>query len=388
MALLDNLREEARLAPESGIVAVANYGWSKPGIIPLWAGEGDLPTPDFISQAASRALAGGETFYTRQRGIPELREALAGYHRNVFGTSAQPEEFFVTAGGMQAIQIALDMVAGKGDEVIYLSPAWPNIVGATLVAGAQPVAVSLEAGANGWACDVDRIAAAVTDRTRAIFLNTPSNPTGWTADHETLRAILDLARRKNLWIIADEIYTRFYYDGPRAPSFLDVMEAEDRIIFVNTFSKNWAMTGWRMGWIRANPALGQLIENLIQYSTSGVPQFLQRGGIAALNEGEEFLTGQVARAKAARDIVCSRLAATGKARVVAPQGAFYLFFAVDGVTDSLSACFDIIDKVKVGLAPGTAFGNGGREWFRLCFHRRLDHIETAADRLAEWISAR
>ena len=387
--LIDQLREEARSAPESGIVAVANYGWGKPGLIPLWAGEGDLPTPSFITDAAAQALAGGETFYTRQRGIPELREALAAYHSRVFGKQFVPDEFFVTGGGMQAIQIALDATAGKGDEVIYLSPAWPNIAGAAGVAGATPVPVQLAAGDNGWICDVDAIEAAISPRTRTIFLNSPSNPTGWTADGETLRAILDLARRNGLWIIADETYSRFYYGGDRAPSLLDIMDEEDRIIFVNTFSKNWAMTGWRIGWIQAHPSLGQVFENLIQYSTSGVAQFMQRGAVAALGEeGDAFLRSQVDRARQARDIICSTLADTGRARIMPPQGAFYLFFSVDGVKDSFSAAFEIIDKANVGLAPGTAFGNGGEEWFRLCFHRRLDHIEQAAERLAGWIKNR
>lgn len=386
--LLDGLRKEAREAPESGIVAVANYGWSKPSVIPLWAGEGDLPTPAFIAEATARALANGETFYTRQRGIPELRQALADYHARVFGKHFSPDEFFVTGGGMQAIQIALDAVAGKGDEVIYLTPAWPNIFGAAVVAGATPVAVALRPGDNGWMCDVERIEAAVTPRTRAIFLNTPANPTGWTADLDTLAAILGLARRHGLWIVADEIYTRFYYGGGRAPSLVDIMDAEDRIVFVNTFSKNWAMTGWRIGWIKAHPSLGQVFENLIQYSTSGVAQFMQRGAVAALNDGEEFLNAQVERARRAREIICSALEDTGRARVLPPQGAFYLFFGVDGLEDSFAAAFKIIDKAKVGLAPGTAFGEGGKEWFRLCYHRRLDHIEQAAERLSAWIRSR
>ena len=386
--LLDHLRREAREVPESGIVAVANYGWPKPDVIPLWVGEGDLPTPAFIADAAAEALARGETFYTRQRGIPELRQALADYHARVFGRSFSAEEFFVTGGGMQAIQIAIDLVAGKGDELIHLTPAWPNIAAGTLVAGATPVPVSLMPGDNGWLCDPERIEAAVTPRTRAIFINTPSNPTGWTADLDTLRAILELARRRGLWIIADEIYTRFYYGGARAPSLFDIMDAEDRIIFVNSFSKNWAMTGWRIGWIKAHPSLGQVIENLIQYSTSGVAQFMQRGAVAALGEGEAFLASQVERAREARAIICDALRDTGRARLIPPQGAFYLFFAVDGVKDSFKAAFEIIDEAKVGLAPGTAFGEGSAEWFRLCFHRRLDHIEQAAERLSDWIRRR
>jgi aspartate/methionine/tyrosine aminotransferase len=388
MKLIDDLRSEARLAPESGIVAVANYGRGREGLIPLWAGEGDLPTPEFISQAAARGLAAGETFYTWQRGIPELRQALARYHARHFGKTFAPEEFMVTGGGMQAIQLALQATAGAGDEVIYLSPAWPNFPGAAGVAGAKPVAVTLDQAGNGWACDVGKLEAAVTGRTRTIFVNSPSNPTGWTADLDTLQAILDLARRKNLWIIADEIYALFHYGGVRAPSFMDVMNEEDRILFVNTFSKNWAMTGWRIGWLRVHPALQQTFENLIQYSTSGVAQFMQRGAIAALDDGDDFLVEQIERARQARDIVCGILGATGRARFSVPQGAFYLFFSVDGIGDSRAAAFEIVDRANVGLAPGTAFGKGGEPFFRLCFHRRLDQVEEAANRLAEWILGR
>ncbi|ESX77746.1 MULTISPECIES: pyridoxal phosphate-dependent aminotransferase [unclassified Mesorhizobium] len=385
MTLIDTLRAEARAAPESGIVAVMNRGRGRDGMIPLWAGEGDLPTPAFITDAAAKALAAGETFYTWQRGIPELRQALARYYTRHFGKTFANEEFIVTGSGMHAIQMAIDAVAGKGDELVYLSPAWPNFAAAAGVAGAVPVAVTLDQSGNGWSCDIDKIAAAITPRTKALFVNTPSNPTGWTADKETLQAILDLARERGLWIIADEIYSLFHYGHGRAASFIDIMADEDRILFVNSFSKNWAMTGWRIGWIKIHPALQQVFENLVQYSTSGVAQFMQRGAVVALDEGDAFIVEQVERARAARDLVCGILAETGRARFTVPQGAFYLFFAVDGITDSRAAAFDMVDRANVGLAPGTAFGPGGEAFLRLCFHRRLDQLEEAAHRLAKWM---
>ena len=387
-SITDHLRPEARSAPESGIVAVMNRGRGREGLIPLWAGEGDLPTPEFITRAAMDALAAGETFYTWQRGIPELRQALARYHARHFDRTFAPEEFLVTGSGMQSIQLAIDAVAGAGDELVYLSPAWPNFAAAAGVAGARPVAVHLDWSDNGWSCDVGKIAAAITPATRAIFVNTPSNPTGWTADHATLTAILALARDKGLWIIADEIYSLFYYGGRRAPSFMDVMQAEDRILFVNSFSKNWAMTGWRVGWIKVHPDLQDVFENLIQYSTSGVAQFMQRGAVAALDEGDAFIASQVERARQARDIVCRTLGDTGRARFSVPQGAFYLYFAIDGISDVRQAAFDIVDEANVGVAPGTAFEEDGAGFFRLCFHRRLDQVEEAANRLAKWIRAR
>ncbi|QPC86758.1 aminotransferase class I/II-fold pyridoxal phosphate-dependent enzyme [Mesorhizobium sp. NBSH29] len=388
MNIIEKLRTEAQLAPESGISAVVNYGRGRPGLIPLWAGEGDLPTPAFISDVANRALAGGETFYTWQCGLPELREALARFHTRHFGRSFSPDEFIVTGGGMHAISLALQATAGLGDEVLYLSPAWPNFRGASIVAGIDPVAVPLSLTGNGWTCDVERLEVSVTPKTRAIFINSPSNPTGWTADRETLQAILDLARRHDLWIIADEIYALFHFGGTRAPSFMDIMEPEDKILFVNTFSKNWAMTGWRVGWMRTHPGLQQPFANLVEYSNSGVAQFIQRGAVAALDEGDTFLANQIERAQRARDIVCRILLATGKVRLTVPPGAFYLFFAIDGLTNSRQAAFDIVDHANVGLAPGTAFGEAGEGFLRLCFHRDLDQVEEAANRIATWINSR
>jgi aspartate/methionine/tyrosine aminotransferase len=386
MTILESVRDEARRAPPSGIAAVYSYGRGRPGLIPLWVGEGDLPTPAFISAATEKALRDGETFYTWQGGIPELREALARYHARHFGKRFSSEESLVAGSGMQAIQLALQATVGAGEEVVYLSPAWPNFPAAAEVAGASAIPVPLGRSENGWSCDIERLSAAITGRTRAIFVNSPSNPTGWTADRETLAAILDLARRRNLWIIADEIYALFHYAGHRAPSFMDLMEADDRILFVNTFSKNWAMTGWRVGWIRTHPALATMFENLIQYSTSGVAQFMQRGAVAALDHGDQFIASQVERARHARDLVCGILGATGRARFSVPPGAFYLFFSVDGVSDSRSAALDIVDQANVGLAPGIAFGADGEGAFRLCFNRRLDMVEEAAHRLARWMS--
>ena len=386
--LTSHIQPAAAKAPTSGIISVVNYGRDRQGLIPLWAGEGDLPTPDFISEAAAKGLRDGETFYTWQRGIPDLREALARYYQRHFGKAFPADEFIVTSSGMHAIQLAIQLVAGGGDDLVYLSPAWPNFAGAATVAGANPIPVPLTLSGNGWTMDIERLEDSITPKTRAIFLNSPCNPTGWTADLATLQSVLDLARRKGLWIIADEIYSLFYYDGTRAPSFLDIMAPEDRILFVNTFSKNWAMTGWRIGWLRVHPSLNPTLENLIQYSTSGVAQFMQRGAVAALDLGDDFIVSQVERAHQARDLVCRIVGASGRARFAVPQGAFYLFFSVEGLDDSMAAAVEIIDKANVGLAPGTAFGAGGDGYLRLCFHRRLDQVEEASMSVAQWLERR
>ena len=387
--LLARLRRAARDAPESGIVEAMDYGRRRDGVMGLWAGEGDLATPAFITEAAAQALAAGETFYTWQRGIPELRDALARYHARLYGRDFSPEEFFVTGSGMQSIQITLAMTAGEGDEVIIPTPAWPNAAAAAGITGARPVQVPMNFGNQGWTLDLDRLAAAITSRTRALVVVSPSNPTGWTASHDDLAALLAMARRHGFWIIADETYARFWYaDGPRAPSFYDVMAAEDRVLFVNTFSKNWAMTGWRMGWIAAHPALGQKIENLIQYSTSGVAQFMQRAGVVALDQGDDFIAYQVARARKSRDVACEALARSGRCRFAVPSGAFYLLFAVEGETDTRRLAFRLIDEAAIGLAPGSAFGPGGEAFLRLCFARDPEQVATAAERIVAVIGRR
>ncbi len=388
-SLISALRAEARAAPESGIVEAMNYGRDREGLVPLWAGEGDLPTPAFICEAATRSLAAGETFYTWQRGIPPLREALAQYHTRLYGRAFSAEEFYVTGSGMQAIQIVLAMVAGAGDEVVIPTPTWPNAAAAAGIMGARAVEVPMAFGNDGWSLDLDRLAAAVTSRSRALFVVSPSNPTGWTATREDLVALLTLARRHGLWIIADETYARFWYgEGTRAPSFFDVMEPEDRILFVNTFSKNWAMTGWRIGWIAAHPALGQAIENLIQYSTSGVAQFMQRAAVTAIERGESFAEHLIERARRGRDVACAVLGATGRCRFVPPQGAFYLFFAVEGETDTRRLVMRLIDEANVGMAPGTAFGAGGERFARLCFARNPEQLKVALERVGTVLTQR
>lgn len=386
-AYLQRVREHILALPESGIVEVMNYGRDRPGMIPLWAGEGDVPTPAFICEAAAAALHAGETFYTWQRGIPELRAAIARYMSRVYGVPEDPERYFVTGSGMQSILVAFAMALGAGDEVLVPSPSWPNAAAAAQKTGAVPVAVPFSYGPKGFRLDMARFEAAVTPRTRAIFMNTPANPTGFVATREELEAVLALARRHGLWIIADEIYGRFYYgDEPRAPSFHDIMSPDDHIVFVQTFSKNWAMTGWRIGWIEADPRLGQVVENLIQYSTSGVAAFMQRGAVAALEQGEPFVAEQIARARQGRDIVADALIATGKVDLVKPQGAFYLFFGIEGQTDVRRLGLTLVDEANVGLAPGTAFGAGGAGFMRLCFARGAVQLEEAARRLAGWIS--
>ncbi|GGK27150.1 pyridoxal phosphate-dependent aminotransferase [Salinarimonas ramus] len=379
------IRPEAAAAPTSGIVDTVNYGRTREGLIPLWVGEGDLATPAFIAEAATRALAAGETFYTYQRGIPELRAAIAKRQSALLGKDLSPERFFVTTGGMHAVQIAMRLVAGTGDEVIVPTPAWPNFRGALTASGAGIVEVAMTPSDTGFALDLARLEAAIGPRTKAIVINSPANPTGWTATREELAAILEIARARDLWIVSDEIYQRFVWEervavGGRAASFHDVMREGDRVLFVQTLSKNYAMTGWRVGWLEASPELGQTIENLVQYSSSGSPVFVQRAAIAALEHGEGFVAHQIARARRGREIVSQALAPLNAVRFAPPPGAFYAFFGVPGA-DSRALARRLVDEANVGLAPGSAFGSGGEDGMRLCFARKDEDLVAAMGRL-------
>jgi aspartate/methionine/tyrosine aminotransferase len=385
MSLLESLSPQSLSAPESGIVEIVNYARTRDNLIPLWVGEGDTPTPQFIADAAIASLNAGQTFYTYQRGIPELRRALSDYYARHFDTRLSPEHFYVVGSGMQAIKLAIEAVVKPGDEAIYLSPAWPNFAAALEISGGKAVPAVLDFVDGAWSLDIGAVEKAITAKTRALFINTPSNPCGWTATRADLEALLALARAHDLWIIADEIYALYSFSSTRAPSFLDVMTGSDKILFVNSFSKNWSMTGWRIGWVVAPQETGQVFENLVQYATSGVAEFIQRGAVLALDEGDHVFRANLEKARKSRDILCDALIATNRVATLKPDGALYAFLKIDGVTDSRKAAFDIVDKAGVGLAPGAAFGPGGEGFLRACFLRDPGIIEQAADRLSTYI---
>ncbi|TNE58844.1 MAG: pyridoxal phosphate-dependent aminotransferase [Alphaproteobacteria bacterium] len=378
---LHQLRGSIGRLPESGIVELVNYGRDHEGLIPLWAGESDFPTPDHIMDAAVASMRAGETTYTYQRGIPELRQALADYHSRVYGQSFEMDRFYVTGSGMQAIQIAVQCIVGEGDEVIVPSPGWPNAPAAIEIAGGRPVSVPLRCDEGRWTFDLEAIAAAITPKTRAIFINSPANPTGAVLSREDLLVLRDLSRQHGVWICADEVYGRFFFEGGVAPSTLEVFEPDDLLLVLNTFSKNWAMTGWRVGWIVAPRELGQVMENMVQYSTSGVPIFSQRACVVALNEGETFLGHQIDLARRARDLIVDGLQQSNRTIVAPPEGSFYLFFGLEGEQDSRALALRLVDEANVGLAPGSAFGPGGEGFLRLCFAGSIERLEQAVERL-------
>jgi len=380
------LRPEIEALETSGISQLFALGVDREGVIPLWFGEGDLPTPDFISAAAIRSLQAGHTFYSHKRGIPALREAIVAYMNGLYGAALDVERVTVTSSGMNGIMLALQTIAGAGDSVVVVSPVWPNIMSGVRIMGASLRTVALRSREDGFHLDMDELMAACDSRTRAVFVNSPSNPTGWVMGRADQQALLDFCRARGIWIMADEVYSRFVYERPaaerpRAPSFLDLARADDALIVVQSFSKTWAMTGWRMGWLVHPAVLGANFDRLVEFNTSGAPRFLQDGCITALTEGEGFACHVIERCRLGRDLVHQRLSALPRVRLACPDGAFYAFFAVEGLSDSLAYAKEILEEVSVGLAPGSAFGPGGEGHLRLCFAGGTERLSAALERL-------
>jgi len=367
--------------PGSLIREVSEAGRGIPGLIRLFFGEPDTVTPAFIREAAKAALDAGETFYAPNPGIAPLRAAVARYlTRN--GRPVGPERVSVTASGVNALMLVAQALLDPGDRVVIPMPAWPNMDGIARVMGAQVTPLPLRIANGVWRVDMDELLAAVTPATRLLFLNSPGNPTGWTLTAEEQRIILDHCRRTGTWILADDVYERLYFAGDAAPSFLSIATAEDRVVSVNSFSKAWSMTGWRLGWIVAPPALMESIAKLNEFNMSSAPTFVQHAGVVALDQGDGFIAETQARYRACRDIALDILGAVPGVTAPRPEGAMYLFLKVAGCTDSVGLAKSLLHKAGVGMAPGAAFGAGGEGHLRLCFAQTEERLRTACERLA------
>lgn len=354
-------------------------------VIPLWYGEGDLVTPPFVREAAKRALDEGLTFYIPDmRGHGPLTEALADYQSRLHGRPIGRTRSTVTPGGMQALFVALDLIVDLGTNVVVIEPQWPNVINAVETIGGQarPVAMRFD---TDWRLDLEKVFAACDARTRAIFLSTPCNPTGWTATRAELEALVAFGRRTGIWIISDEVYNRLAFDGPdAAPSILSVAEPEDRVMTINSFSKAWAMTGWRIGWITHPDSVAPELAAMTQYINSGTAGFVQAGARAAIVEGEPLVAEVRGRVKAGLDLAYARLSRAPKIALPdKPRGGMYAFFQLEGETDASAACRLVLERARVGLAPGHLFGEASRSFLRLCVFRDAAVLEQALDRMVE-----
>jgi aspartate/methionine/tyrosine aminotransferase len=376
--------------PHSRIRELAEIAMSMDGVLRLYFGESNLPTPGYIKQAAVRALEEGYTFYTENAGLPSLRRAIAENYRKLHGVELDPRrEIVVTASGVQALNMGIRCALDPDDEAIMLTPAWPNGSSSVMMANARVRHVPHPLEGDRYRVDFDALEAAVTAQTRLIVYTSPSNPLGWVATLEDQRKLLDFARRHDLWLLADEVYDRLYYAGARlgdpAPSILRLATRDDAVVVIHSFSKSYCMTGWRVGWLIARADMAAKATQLNEFVISHAPSFAQKAGETALADGEPELVCMLERLKANRDLCLEALGGVKGLTLPTPDGAFYLFPHIDGLEDSFGFCRRLLEETRVGLAPGVAFGEGGEGSVRICYAAERSILEPAMDRLTEFL---
>jgi len=402
----------------SKIREVANAGLGRSDVLAFWFGESDEVTPDFVREAAIESLRAGETFYAHNLGLPELRQALADYTSRLHGP-VDAGRIAVTSGGVNALMLAVQALVEAGDEVVVVTPVWPNLTAQPQIMGARVRTVSLKPVQGAWTLDLAALLEAITPATRLLVVNAPNNPTGWTLSADEQRALLAHCRRTGTWILADEVYERLYYPqarsasggsspapgrpkpdaplggearsasggNPCAPSFLDVAEPDDRLVVAHSFSKSFLMTGWRLGWLVMPPAMVDAMGKLIEFNTSCASVFTQRGALAALRRTDEITPRVVAHLRACRDTLVPLLQALPEVDVAPAPGGMYAFFRLAGHADSLATAKRLVAEAGLGLAPGSAFAPEAEGWLRWCFASQdLARLGQGVQRLQGWLA--
>jgi aspartate aminotransferase len=376
--------------PRSRIRELAEIAMGMDGVLRLYFGESNLPTPDYIKQAAVRAMHDGFTFYTENAGLPSLRRAIAENYRLLQSVNLDPAtEIVVTASGVQALYMGIRCALDPGDEAIVLTPAWPNGSSSVMMANAAVRQIPHPLRGARYSIDFDALNAAVTPRTRLLLYTSPSNPLGWVATEEEQQGLLDFARRHGLWLMADEVYDRLYYAGAHlgepVPSILRKATRDDAVMVVHSFSKSYCMTGWRLGWLVARRDLARKATELNEFVISHAPTIAQKAGETALAEGESELLRMLERLRENRGICMDALSGIRGVTLPTPDGAFYVFPRIEGLDDSFAFCKRLLEETRVGLAPGVAFGAGGEGSIRICYAAEPAILEPAMERLTKFL---
>jgi hypothetical protein len=388
---MPTLASSALQVPHSRIRELAEAAMKMDGVLKLYFGESNVPTPAYIKRAAATALEEGYTYYSENAGLPGLRQDLAAYYRRIHGVTLDPEaEIVVTASGVQALNVGIRCLLNPGDEALVLTPAWPNASCIIRMDNAVPVEIPLSLRDGRYTIDFEALRAALTPRTRLLAYTSPSNPLGWVATEAEQDRLLDFARTHDLWLLADEVYDRLYYCGPKlgapAPSILRKASREDAVLVAQSFSKTYCMTGWRIGWLVARRDVVQRAAQLNEFIISHATSFIQRAAQIALTRGEDELRRMLARLKDNRDFCLAALREMPGVTVPSPDGAFYVFPRIAGLTDSLAFCMRLLQETKVGIAPGVAFGAGGEGSVRICYAAERSILEPAMERLARFLA--
>ena len=392
MTGMPHLASSIDSVPHSRIRELGEMAMSMEGVLRLYFGESNLPTPEYIKRAAAQALADGFTFYTENAGLPSLRRAIAAHYHRMQSVELDPEsEIVTTASGVQALHVALRSLLDPADEALVLTPAWPN--GSSIVAMASAVARQIPQPLRGarYHIDFDALERAVTPRTRLLLYTSPSNPLGWVATDAEQHQLLQFARRHGLWLVADEVYDRLYYAartlGEPVPSILRKATRDDAVAVIHSFSKSYCMTGWRVGWLVARRDLARKAAQLNEFIISHAASFAQKAAETALADGEEELRRMLHRLKDNRDFCLAALSQMPGVTVPTPDGAFYLFPKIEGLEDSFDFCRRLLLETRVGLAPGVAFGAGGEGSVRICYAADRSILEPAMERLGSFLRA-
>ncbi|WP_456475753.1 pyridoxal phosphate-dependent aminotransferase [Candidatus Pyrohabitans sp.] len=346
-------------------------------VIHLEIGEPDFPTPKRVVAAACRAMEEGETHYTDAQGTPELRQAIAGHLNETLGVEVDPSrEVIVTGGVSLALQFILAALLEPGDEVLITDPTYPCYSNFIRFFDARPVAVPL---AEDYSLDIEALKEKAGRRTRAILINTPANPTGMYLDREELRALCEVASDAGVWVISDEIYSGLTYDAERSPGILET--GYGRCVMLDGFSKLYAMTGWRLGYVVAPEQLIAQVLKLQQNFYISPSSFAQRAAVVALSLRDEVRAMKAEFAKRRRYIL-ERLKNIQGFRVHEPKAAYYVFPDVSGISRDSSALAEyLLSTAKVATTPGTAFGRRGEGHLRISYASSMDNIAEGMDRI-------
>jgi aspartate/methionine/tyrosine aminotransferase len=383
------MRQTITQLQASKIREVANAGLGRTDVLAFWFGESDEVTPDFIRQAAIDSLQQGETFYAHNLGLPELRAALANTMTQRHG-AVTPERIAVTSGGVNGLMLAMQALVNPGDQVLVVTPVWPNLTAQPLILGAQLQTLALQAVNGRWTLPLQDLLKRITPATKLLVLNSPNNPTGWTLSREEQRTLLAHCRQTGTWILADEVYENLYYlptSNACAPSFLDICQPDDRLVVAHSFSKSFLMTGWRLGWLVMPEAMTAHMGKLIEFNTSCASTFVQRAGVVALQRASDVTPRVVAHLKACRDTLVGELQQLPGVELTTPDGGMYAFFRLPGHTDDLQTAKRLVAEAGLGLAPGSAFAPEAQGWLRWCFASKdLSRLTLGAERLRGWLA--
>ncbi len=398
------MRSVVRNLEGSRIREVANAGLGLPDVLAFWFGEGDEVTPEAVRQAAMDSIQQGETFYSHNLGLPELRQAIAAYTQVLHPQAAVGmDRIAVTSGGVSALMVAFQTLVDAGDEVLLVTPIWPNLLYQPALLGGVVRTVSLKPNLlkvgggpdprGAWRLDLDELLPAITPQTKVLVLNSPNNPSGWTLSRDEQAAILARCRETGTWILADEVYERLYFEPSEngcAPSFLDICRPDDRVMVAHSFSKSFLMTGWRLGWLVLPQGFSDAVGKVIEFNTSCAPVFVQRAGLVALAQAEHITPQLVAHLQRCRDRLVAQLQALPRVQVSPAPGGLYAFFRLDGETDSLALAKRLVREARLGLAPGSAFfpieQTERAAWLRWCFASQdLGRLDAGVERLSRWL---